>query len=160
MAFRVAQRVSGVHFVMVGDGVLRPAAEALVSELGLDERVVFAGWWDDVGGLLAATDVSVLTSRHEGLPRAVVESLVAGVPVVATAVDGTVDVVRHGVNGYLAPSGDVAALARGVCALLEEPRLRQDMARAAGQGLEEFDIDVMVRQQEDLYRWLLGSGRS
>ena len=61
--------------------------------------MVFTGWWNDVPGLLAATTVSVLTSRHEGLPCSVVESLAAGVPVVATAVDGTVEVVRSGDNG-------------------------------------------------------------
>ncbi len=77
------------RFAMVGDGPLRPAAEELARSLGIGARMVFCGWWDDVPGLLAATTVSVLTSRHEGLPCSVVESLAAGVPVVATAVDGT-----------------------------------------------------------------------
>ena len=122
--------------------------------------MVFCGWWEDVPGLLAAARVSVLTSRHEGLPRAAVESLAAGVPVVATAVDGTPEVVRHGDNGFLVEAGDVPELARRVCAVLRSDQLQRRLAAAAPEHLEDFDIDRMVRQQEDLYRWLLGRSRS
>jgi glycosyltransferase involved in cell wall biosynthesis len=153
---RVAAEVGKQHpdawFVMVGDGPLREPAEKLACELGVADRVVFAGWCDDVPGLLAATTVSVLTSRHEGLPCSVVESLAAGVPVVATAVDGTVEVVRSEDNGLLVPAGDIEGLARSVGRLLADPDLRQRMAAAAPEGLEDFDLNLMVRQQEDLYR--------
>ena len=117
MAGRVSRVVSDAWFVMVGDGSLRPAAEELAAALGIADRTVFTGWWDDVPGLLAAARVSVLSSRHEGLPRAAVESLAAGVPVVATAVDGTPEVVHDGVNGCLVAAGDVAGLADRVIAL-------------------------------------------
>jgi glycosyltransferase involved in cell wall biosynthesis len=160
VAAAVLRELPQTWFVMPGEGPLRAAAESLAVELGVAERIVFCGWWDDVPGLLAASQVSVLTSRHEGLPRAVVESLAAGVPVVATAVDGVVEVVRHGVNGFLAAAGDVPSLARGVCQLLGSSELRQEMAAAARGGLDEYDIDLMVRQQEELYRWLLGTPTS
>lgn len=160
VASQVAERVPEAWFVMVGDGELRPAAEELAEDLGIADRMVFCGWWDEVPGLLAAARVSVLTSRHEGLPRAAVESLAAGVPVVATAVDGTPEVVSHGVNGFLVDAGDVVGLARRVCAVLRNDELYRRLAAAAPQHLEEFDIDRMVRQQEDLYRWLLGRSRS
>jgi glycosyltransferase involved in cell wall biosynthesis len=154
MSAAVHARCAEAFFVMVGDGPLRGAAEELARTLGVSERMVFCGWWDDVPALLAATTVSVLTSRHEGLPCSVVESLAAGVPVVATAVDGTVEVVRSGDNGYLAPAGDVAALAEAVCTILADPEISASFARAASRGLEEFDRDLMVRRQEDLYRWM------
>ena len=160
MAARVAARVPSARFVMVGEGPLRPRAEALARRLGVDERIVFCGWWDDVPALLAASRVSVMSSRHEGLPRAVVESLAAGVPVVATAVDGTPEVVRDGVNGFLVEAGDVAGLAEAVVLLLVDDEMHDRMASAAPRGLEEFDIDLMVGQQEDLYRWLLSPSRS
>jgi glycosyltransferase involved in cell wall biosynthesis len=160
VAARVSQRVPEAWFVMVGDGALRPAAEELAEDLGIADRMVFCGWWEDVPGLLAAARVSVLTSRHEGLPRAAVESLAAGVPVVATAVDGTPEVVRHGDNGFLVEAGDVPELARRVCAVLRSDQLQRRLAAAAPKHLEDFDIDHMVRQQEDLYRWLLGRSRS
>jgi glycosyltransferase involved in cell wall biosynthesis len=89
-----------------------------------------------------------------------VESLAAGVPVVATAVDGIPEVVRDGVNGILAPPGDLGGLSRGVVELLGDEKLRRRMAEAAPRGLEEFDIEEMVRQQEELYRWRLGRSRS
>ena len=139
------------RFVMVGDGPLRVAAEELARSLGVADRMIFCGWWDDVPGLLAATTVSVLTSRHEGLPCSIVESLAAGVPVVATAVDGTVEVVRSGGNGFLAPAGDVRALAEGVSTILTDAETRERFAAAASVGLEAFDHDLMVRQQEELY---------
>ena len=152
MAAAVHGRNPEAQFVMVGDGPLRAEAEELARSLDIADSMRFCGWWDDVPGLLAATDVSVLTSRHEGLPCSVVESLAAGVPVVATAVDGTVEVVRPGVNGFLAAAGDVIALADHVCAILESPDLGRRLADAAPENLDDFDLDLMVRQQEDLYR--------
>ena len=160
VAATVHERHPDAWFVMVGDGPLREPAERLARELGVADRMVFSGWWDDVPGLLAATTVSVLTSRHEGLPCSVVESLAAGVPVVATAVDGTVEVVRSGDNGLLTPAGDIAGLAQSIEQLLADPGLRARMAAAARVGLEDFDRDLMVRQQEDLYRWMCSPSRS
>ncbi len=161
---RVAAAVHLTHpeawFVMVGDGPLRELAERLARELGVADRMVFCGWWDDVPGLLAATTVSVLTSRHEGLPCSVVESLAAGVPVVATAVDGTVEVVRSGINGLLAPGRRYCGACPIDWRLLADPDLRERMAAAAREGLEEFDRDLMVRQQEDLYGWMCSHNRS
>jgi glycosyltransferase involved in cell wall biosynthesis len=154
VAAAVCESQASAWFAMVGDGPLRQAAEELARELGVADRIVFAGWWGDVPGLLAATTVSVLTSRHEGLPCSVVESLAAGVPVVATAVDGTVEVVRSGDNGLLAAAGDIDGLARSISELLADPDLCRRMAAAAREGLEEFDRQAMVRQQEDLYRWM------
>jgi glycosyltransferase involved in cell wall biosynthesis len=160
VAATVHEKLPEAWFVMVGDGPLREPAERLARELGVVDRMVFSGWWDDVPGLLAATTVSVLTSRHEGLPCSVVESLAAGVPVVATAVDGTVEVVRSGDNGLLAPAGDIEALAESVGRLLADPGRRARMAVAARKGLEAFDRDLMVRQQEDLYRCMCSHSRS
>jgi glycosyltransferase involved in cell wall biosynthesis len=160
VAAAVRRRHSDAWFVMVGDGPLRSAAEGLARELGVAERLLITGWWDDVPGLLAATTVSVLTSLHEGLPCSVVESLAAGVPVVATAVDGTVEVIRSQDNGLLAAAGDVAGLADAICQLVADPGLRRRMGAAAREGLDEFDLDLMVRRQEDLYRWVVSSSRS
>jgi glycosyltransferase involved in cell wall biosynthesis len=159
-AARIAVARPDVRFVMVGDGPLRGAAEAMAAELGVADRVVFCGWWDDIRELLAATSVSVLSSRHEGLPCAVVESLAAGVPVVATAVDGTPEVVRPGINGELVAPADPTALADAVLAILGDDERRRTMAAAATDGLDEFDRDHMVRKLEELYRWLHGRNLS
>lgn len=160
VAAEVLKRIPDARFVAVGDGPLRTEADALAARLGVGDRLLLPGWLDDVPGLLAAAWVSVLTSRHEGLPCAVVESLASGTPVVATAVDGTVEVVRDGVNGFLVPPGDVATTAARVVELLADGDVRSRLARAAGQDLEDFDIDRMVRRHEELYRWLTAGARS
>jgi glycosyltransferase involved in cell wall biosynthesis len=160
VAARVARAVPEARFVMIGDGPLRGAAQELAAELGVADRIVFPGWWDDVAGLLAAASVSLLTSRHEGLPCAVVESLAAGVPVVATAVDGTPEAVHHGHNGLLAAPGDVVALADHVIHVLTEPVMSARLEAAAADGLDEFSTSTMIRRQEEQYAWLAASPRS
>jgi glycosyltransferase involved in cell wall biosynthesis len=157
VAASVVRAVPETRFLVAGDGPLRGRAERLAARLGVGHRLFLPGWIEDVPAVLDAADVAVLTSRHEGLPRAVVEALAAGVPVVATAVDGTPEVVRDGVNGLLAAPGDVEGLARAVVRLLREPGLRARFTTAATEGLEAFDIDRMVREQEALYRWILES---
>ncbi len=154
VAAEVAIQCPDAWFVMVGDGPLRPAAEELAKSLAVADRMVFCGWWDDVPALLDATTVSVLTSIHEGLPCSVVEAVAAGVPVVATAVDGTVEVIRSGVNGFLAPVGNIGALSAAVSGVLGDSAMRERMAAEEQEELDQFDRDVMVRQQEDLYRCL------
>jgi glycosyltransferase involved in cell wall biosynthesis len=156
-AARIVERFPEVCFVMVGDGPLRGEAQTRAAELGIADRVIFCGWWNDVPGLLAATSVSVLSSHHEGLPCSVVESLAAGVPVVATAVDGTPEVIRPGVNGELVAPGDPGGLAAAVLAILDDDERRRSMAAAAADGLDDFGRDHMVRQLEELYRWMVGS---
>ena len=153
-AAMVAAKLPDVRFVMVGDGPLRGDAEALAAELGIADRTIFSGWWSDVPDLLAATTVSALSSIHEGLPCSVVESLAAGVPVVATAVDGTPEVIRPGVNGELVDPGDPASLADAILGILLDGDRRLAMSDAAADGLEDFDRDRMVRQLEDLYQCL------
>jgi glycosyltransferase involved in cell wall biosynthesis len=103
---------------------------------------------------MAAFDVFLLTSRWEGLPKVVPQALIAGCPVVATAVDGTREIVDHGVDGALASPGDVDALARGVSDILAG-RLPLDVTRKRERLVREFDQDEMVRAQERLYAEIL-----
>lgn len=155
VAARVGRSQPDAWYVMVGDGPLRPAAEKLAVRLGISSRMKFTGWRNDVHAALAVSQVSVLTSRHEGLPRAVVESLACGVPVVATRVDGTAEIIQDGANGLLAEAGDLDGLAARVVDLLRDETKRARFSAASRGGLDEFDIDLMVRRQEDLYSWLL-----
>lgn len=158
LARRVRERVPAAHFLLVGDGQLRPRLERLREDAGLQDCLHLPGWRRDVPAVLAAATVATLTSRFEGLPRAVVEALAAEVPVVAMAVDGVVEVVRDGVNGFLVPPGDVATMAQRVVEVLLTPELRARLAARTGEGLEEFDRDRMVQQQEALY-WELACRR-
>jgi glycosyltransferase involved in cell wall biosynthesis len=153
-ARRVAAEHPEARFAMVGDGELRPAAERAAEEAALSGRFRFLGWRSEVPDLLRAFDVFLLTSRWEGLPKVVPQALLSGVPVVATAVDGTREIVDHGRDGFLCPPGDVADLARRVSQLLSGSA-KLDPAFKRERILREFDIGAMVRAQEELYADLL-----
>jgi len=155
VAGRVLREVPEVRFLVAGDGELRPQLEARIRDEGLEGRVTLLGWRRDVPQLLRAADCFLLTSRWEGLPRAVLEALLAGLPVVATAADGVTDVVRDGVNGYVVPIGDSVRLAERLLELVRAPALRRRMGAAAAALPDEFDIHAMVRRQETLYAELL-----
>lgn len=147
----------GLRFFLAGDGELRPRVEALIGELGLREVVQVLGWRRDVPDLLAAMDVFLLTSLFEGLPRAVLQAMAAGVPVVATAVDGTPEAVRDGTSGLLVPPGRPEQAARRLLELKSDGELRRRCVEGARRRLDEsFDIRRMVRELDRLYLSLLG----
>jgi glycosyltransferase involved in cell wall biosynthesis len=153
-AGRVAREFPAARFVMVGDGELRPAVERAVRDAGLSGRFTLAGWRAEIPDLLRAFDVFLLTSRWEGLPKVVPQALIAGVPVVATAANGTAEIVDEGVDGFLAAPGDVDTLsARVVSILAGRDGLRPGFKRE--RLLREFDQVEMVRAQERLYLELL-----
>jgi glycosyltransferase involved in cell wall biosynthesis len=118
--------------------------EALAAELGVRERVVFAGYRDDVPALLAAADVFVLPSFVEGLPLTVLEAMAAARPVVASRVGGTPEAVVHGETGVLVPPGDVEALAGALNELLADPERARRLGEAGKQRVKErFSVGVM-----------------
>ena len=106
--------------------------------------------------VLRAADIVALSSLWEGLPRSVVQARAAGKPVVATSVNGTPEVVLDGQTGCLVAPHDFAAMAEAFVRLARDPALRSRMGARAREGLEEFDEQTMVAQQEELYRRLLG----
>jgi glycosyltransferase involved in cell wall biosynthesis len=154
-AARVARARPEARFVLAGDGELRGPVERRAASLGLDGRLFLLGWRRDVPRIMAALDVLVLTSLWEGLPRVLPEAIAAGVPIVATAVDGTTDILRDGDTGIVCRPRDVEGLAAGVLRLLGDPERGRDLARRARAVLPEFDIDRMVRDQEALYARLV-----
>jgi glycosyltransferase involved in cell wall biosynthesis len=154
LAAALAARVPEAHFLLVGDGELRPQLERQRAAAGLEKRLHLPGWRRDMPAVLDAAAVVTLTSRFEGLPRALVEALAASVPVVAMAVDGVPEVVHDGGNGFLVGAGDVSALTARVAEILHNRDVRARLAGAAGSGLEEFDRRAMIGAQERLYEEL------
>ncbi|HXS83453.1 MAG TPA: glycosyltransferase [Methylomirabilota bacterium] len=150
----------GVRFRLrlVGEGPLRGALEARREELGLTRIVDFLGRREDVERVLAATDIATLVSLREGIPRAAVEAMAAGLPVVATDVPGTREVVRHGETGLLVPADDAAALAEALEFLIGHPRARRSMGRRArARAIAEFDERTVIDALERTYREALGA---
>lgn len=151
----IAQQNSNVWFVLVGDGPLRSDVEAKAAELGVADRLVLTGLRRDIPELMAMFDIFVLTSLWEGLPRVLPQAMATGLPIVATAVDGTAEAVIHGENGYLVPPNQPDQLANYVLRLLCNPELAQQMGQAGRTQAVEFGARKMVLDIDKLYRQLL-----
>jgi glycosyltransferase involved in cell wall biosynthesis len=172
--FEAAARIRQVHpdayFLAVGECYTRADGEFRVdheyrrklddkvSSLGLTDRVRFTGLRKDVPQVLAAAAVSVLPSLSEGISNSLLESMAAGVPVVATRVGGTPEVIEDGEHGLLVPPGDPQAVADAILAVLGDPELAARLsANGRRRAREEFSFEAVVRRTEDLYRELLAS---
>jgi glycosyltransferase involved in cell wall biosynthesis len=130
-AAQAAQADANAGFVLFGDGTLRPALAGQIAARGLAGRFVLAGFRPDLDRLLPALDLLVQSSYTEGMPNVVLEACAAGVPVVATAVGGTPEIVTDGVDGVLVPSGDAMALARSISRILGDDSRRRELGRQA-----------------------------
>jgi glycosyltransferase involved in cell wall biosynthesis len=147
----------GAGLVLFGDGPLRRALERQVTAVGLAGRLVVAGFRDDLDRYLPWLDVLAVPSYTEGLPNVALEACAAGVPVVATAVGGTPEVIEDGVNGYLVTPGDPGSLASRLLEVLRSP----DCGRVLGQRgrvrmLEEFTFEAQAEQYGRLFAELTG----
>lgn len=152
-AQRVLEVQPEVQFIMVGDGPLEAETR---DAIGDDARIRMLGYRDDVSDILEVLDVFVLSSRWEGLGRALTEAVAAGVPVAATAVDGIPELITHGVTGRLSPPGQADALADNVLWILSHlEEARQMAAPAARKVHEHWGAAQMVERIEDLYETLL-----
>ena len=164
----VRQRCPKAHFLIVGeafintDGVFRPdqdyrkTLQDKAVRLGISDHTRFTGMRSDVPEILSAAAVSVLPSFSEGISNTLLESMAAGVPVVATNVGGTPEIIEDGKHGLLVPPGDAGALADSICTLLENPLLAARLSSQARKRVEaEFSFDNMVRETEGLYAELL-----
>lgn len=148
----------GARLLVVGDGALRAELEARALGPGLHGSVTFTGFRADVPRVLAALDVLVLPSLYEGMPLTVIEASAMGLPVVATAVDGTPEVVRDGETGRLVPPARPAALADALRALLADPARARAMGRAGrAHVLARFDLDTQVEATARVYRRVAGA---
>jgi L-malate glycosyltransferase len=169
-AARVARVVPNASFLVVGDNWVSRRGEVVVdsayrrqlserlADLGLGGRVVFSGFREDVPALLAEAAVSVLPTLSEGLSNTLLESMAAGVPVVATDIGGNPEVVHHDVTGYLVPPHDPPALAAAIVRLLADRDLAERFGRAGRRRVQEnFSLERMVTRTETLYRDLLGA---
>lgn len=153
-----AQEVIGrglpVRFALIGHGPLEDEVRALHSRLGLGDRVQLLGLRRDVFRVLAASDVYVLSSLHEGFPVSIMEALVMGLPVVTTDVGGVLEALRDGVDGLVVPPRRADLLADAIARVVRDGDLRRRLTEGAKTRGDAFDVTVAVRRIETLYRSL------
>jgi glycosyltransferase involved in cell wall biosynthesis len=150
------ENLPALHSVIVGEGPLRTHLEGLTLSLGLADFVQFLGERKDVGALIQCFDMFLLTSVIEGMPNVVMESQLLGVPVVATRAGGTVDLIRDGETGLLAPIGDYRALTSCIVRLFTEDGLWGRISLAAAKQIREgYTIEQLVVRTEAVYQDLL-----
>ncbi len=151
-----------VKFLLVGDGNMRPQLEKEIERLGLREKFIFTGLVSptEIPRYVALMDLLVHLSLREGLPRALVQALAAGKPVVAFDVDGAREVARNGETGFLIPAKDIHALESATIRLLRDRELAATLG-AAGQKFvrEQFSKEKMVEDIYNLYVRLLSEAK-
>lgn len=148
----VVREIPTVRLVCAGEGSLRAQLERQTEMLGLTSNVRFVGFQSNTPEWLALANLVVLPSFFEGLPLVAIESLAAARPMVATAVDGTAEVIVNEKTGLTVPPGDTKALANAIVRLLTNPAFAAQMASAGRKWvLEEFSTDKQVQETQGLY---------
>lgn len=145
-----------IHLDLVGSGPSLESCKALAQSLGIAKQVSFLGDRIDVADLLARSQIFILSSHYEGLPISILEGMRAGLPVVATNVNGIPEEVENGKTGLLVPPKDINALAKALQTLIESPSLRLQMGEAGKLKFEqEFTVERMINETKIVYENIL-----
>jgi glycosyltransferase involved in cell wall biosynthesis len=156
----VIERKPHAKFILVGEGPLRSSLEEQARALGLGERFIFAGFARDVAAVLSAFDLSVFPSLWEGTPLTAFEALASGKTIVATDVDGLLDILTDGHDARIVPKRNAPAIADAIVSLMDNPDERARLAAAARQTAARYDINAFVRKMEQLYVLLCDASRA
>ena len=152
----VLKRHPKTKFVIVGDGELMEKIKNLVQSLNIQNRVLLLGFREDISEIMQTFDVYVLTSKWEGLGRALTEAMYLGRPVVATNVEGVPEIVKHNQTGILVPPNNVDAIEQGITQLLSDPKKCAQLGKASREMVNvAFQAERMVRSLEQLYENML-----
>ena len=151
-------RVPDAHFLIVGDGPKREEWMATAERLGISSRVHWAGYRRDVASFLAGCDVFAHPSLDDAVPTVLLESLAAGVPIVASRVGGSPEIVEEGRTGRLVPAGDAEALATAIRQLLTD-RNHIDAMRSAARATaaQRFSTEAWVTRLSRIYEEVLSA---
>jgi N-acetyl-alpha-D-glucosaminyl L-malate synthase BshA len=146
------------RLVLVGDGPDRPEAADEARAQGITDRVVFLGKQDSVGEIMACADLMLLPSQTESFGLVALEAMASGVPVIASNAGGLPEVVDHGENGFLAPVGDVDAMADGALQILRDPDTWRRFSHAARESaVQRYGVDRIIPAYERYYQRILAA---
>lgn len=157
-AAEVVRACPQVHFLLIGDGILRKELKTQIESANLQEHFHFTGLVppEDIPPLIGAMDVLVHVSLREGLARALPQALIAGKPVVSYDVDGAREVVMMNATGFLLPPKSIGPLADALIQLAEDPHLRSRLGECGrARFTDQFRHETMSRQLRDIYQRVL-----
>lgn len=144
------------HLDLVGSGVSLESCKTLAQTLGIIDKVSFLGDRKDIPKLLAKSQIFVLSTHYEGLPISILEAMRAGLPVVATSVNGIPEEIEDGNTGLLVPPRDVEALVSALSKLIQSPEIRQQMGENGREKfLQEFTVERMINETRAIYEEIL-----
>jgi glycosyltransferase involved in cell wall biosynthesis len=150
-ARRLVGRFPALHWIIAGEGELRPVLEWLTSELDLTGRVHFLGQVADPLRVIADADLYVMSSREEGLGTSVLDAMARGIPVASTSAGGLPEMLHQGA-GILVPPRDPDALAGAVGRILSDAELRRGLVEQASRVVERFSAERMAAEVRSVYR--------
>ena len=123
----------------------------LSKELGVENQIHFLGFRTDVKELLTGADIFLFTTRQEGMPRSMMEAMATGLPCVASAIRGNVDLIENGVNGYTCATDDADGYAAAIEKLVADPSLRQTMKENNLEKIKQYDVNVVQQELREIY---------
>jgi glycosyltransferase involved in cell wall biosynthesis len=140
------------HFVIIGDGEDMLKLKILSNELGVEDYVTFMGYRSDIQNLMSQLDLIVLSSLWEGLPLTPIEAFSVGKTVVATAVDGTIEIVEDGINGFLIEAQNSDIIADKISYIIDHPNMQSGLEKNALLRYEtEFSFEIFSSAFIDFY---------
>jgi glycosyltransferase involved in cell wall biosynthesis len=152
IAAALSPRFPTLRFLLAGEGPEEEMLREKAAQLGLADRIVFAGYVADTREVYAAADFLLMPSRFEGLPMTLLEAMAMNLPVVASKLDGIAEVITDGEDGLLAAPGDAAAFTERLTRLLESPGLSAQLGTAARAKIEaRFSVERMTTAVESIY---------
>jgi glycosyltransferase involved in cell wall biosynthesis len=147
----LVKQLPEARFLIVGDGNLHIELVQQTQKLGIAQQVIFTGARNDVDQLLQCMDVFVSSSLWEGLPTVIMEAMASQLPIVATDIPGTRELVQQQVNGILVPPANPEPLAQAILEVLNSPQLSQRLVQGGLAILPDFSIERVAKEYEELY---------
>ena len=144
-------------FLIAGDGPLREELQNLASQLGIQDKVLFMGFRQDIPAVLSVIDVFVAPSETEGLGLGILEAMAIGKPIVATSVGGIIEILKDGETGYLVPAKNSQELAKRVIYMLKNEEEARCLGIKAREESRKYDINSNVKKIEEQYFGLITS---
>jgi glycosyltransferase involved in cell wall biosynthesis len=145
-----------IHYFLCGVGDKEEELKQQAKKCGIEENVHFLGYRTDVKQLLNSSDIFVIPSQREGLSRALMEAMASGLPCIASRIRGNVDLIENGEGGYLVEVQDVDGIADKIRVLSADRELREKMGKVNLERIKKFDVKVVKKTLEEIYREALG----